>query len=129
MIEAEVSVDALIKAAEQLSERDLGHLATQVLALSARRKAPSVTGQEAELLLKINQRLPADVQRRYDELIAKRDAETLTPQEHAELIELTREAEALDVARVVALIELAAVRGVPMPELRRQLELEASADE
>jgi hypothetical protein len=44
--------------------------------------------EEAELLEKINQDLPPDVQRRYDELTAKRRAETLTPEEYKELLAL-----------------------------------------
>ena len=77
-IQANVSVDVLVQAAEQLSETELRQFTAQILALSAKRTAPSVTQEEAELLLHINSRLPEDVRRRYDELIAKRDAETLS---------------------------------------------------
>jgi len=41
-----------------------------------------------ELLLK-----PDDIQVRYDELIAKRQAETLTPDEYKELLRLTKQIE------------------------------------
>jgi hypothetical protein len=36
--------------------------------------------------LRINQRLPIERQQRYDRLIAQRDAETLTAEEHVELL-------------------------------------------
>jgi hypothetical protein len=52
-----------------------------MLALSAKRMAPSITQEEAELLLHSNSRLPEDVQQCYDELIAKRDAATLSDEE------------------------------------------------
>jgi hypothetical protein len=120
-IHADVSVDVLVKAAAQLSETELWHFTSQVLALNAKRTAPSVTQEEAELLLHINNRLPKAVQRRYDELIAKRDAETLDDAEHVELLRLTKQVEAFDVARVEGLSKLAACRGVTLSALMRQL--------
>jgi hypothetical protein len=61
----------------------------QVLKLQAQRRVSTLSGNEAELLLKINRGIPADLQARCNELIAKRQAETLTPGEHEELIRLT----------------------------------------
>jgi hypothetical protein len=127
-IQADVSVDMLVKAAEQLSETELRQLTSQVLALNAKRTAPSITQQEAELLVHINARLPEDVQRRYDELIARRDAETLADAEYEELLRLTKQVEAFDVARVEALSKLASRRGVTLSALMRQLEIASPAD-
>src|SRR6476659_5877437 len=127
-IQADVSVDVLVKAVEQLSETELRQFTAQVLALNAKRIAPSVTQEEATLLLQINTSLPADVQRRFDELIVKRDAETLNPEEYAELLRLTQQVEAFDMVRLEALTKLAALRGVTLPELMRQLEMKPPAD-
>jgi hypothetical protein len=127
-IQADISVDVLVKAAEQLSEKELRQFTSQVLALNAKRMASSVTQEEAELLLRINGRLPEDVQRRYAELIAKRDAETLGDEEHQELLRLTKQVEAFDVARVEALSQLASRRGVTLSALMRQLEIASPAD-
>jgi hypothetical protein len=128
-IQADVSVDALVQAAEQLSETELRRFTSQVLALNAKRTAPSVAPEEAELLGHINSRLPEDVQRRYDELMAKRDAETLGDTEHEELLQLTKQAEAFDVARVEALSKLAVYRGVTLSALMQQLSIGSPADE
>jgi hypothetical protein len=127
-IQADISVDVLVKAAEQLSEKELRQFTSQVLALNAKRMASSVTQEEAELLLRINGRLPEDVQRRYAELIAKRDADTLGEEEHKELLRLTKQVEAFDVARVEALSKLASRRGVALSALMRQLEIASPAD-
>jgi hypothetical protein len=127
-IQADISVDVLVKAAEQLSEKELRQFTSQVLALNAKRMASSVTQEEAELLLRINGRLPEDVQRRYAELIAKRDAETLGDEEHQELLRLTKQVEAFDVARVEALSKLASRRGMTLSALMRQLEIASPAD-
>ena len=122
-IQADVSVDMLVQAAEQLSKEELRQFTAQMLALSAKRMAPSLTQEEAELLLHINSRLPEDVQQCYDELIAKRDAETLSDEEYTELLHLTKQAEAFDVARIEALSKLACLRSVTLAELMRQLEI------
>jgi hypothetical protein len=127
-IQAEVSVDVLVKAVEQLQGAELRQFTAQVLALNAKRMAPSVTQEEAALLRQINTPPPADVQRRFDELIVKRDAETLDNEEYAELLQLTRQVEAFDVARLEALAKLAALRGVTLHELMRQLEIRLPAD-
>ena len=127
-IQADISVDGLVKAVEQLSETDLQQFTSQVLALKAKRTAASVTQDEAELLLRINSRLPDDVQRRYDELMAQRDAAALDAEALAELLRLTKHVEAFDVARVEALTQLAARRGITLSALMRQLEIVSPAD-
>lgn len=127
-IEADISVEALVKVAEQLSPPDLQRFRSQVLALSARRAAPSVSQDEAQCLMRIAQRLPAEVQRRYDELIARRDTEALTSDEHAELLRLSQQAEAVDVLRVKALTDLAQLRGVALSDVLRQLKIDGRPD-
>ena len=127
-IQADVSVDMLVHAAEQLSKEELRQFTAQILALSAKRMAPSITQEEAELLLHINRRLPEDVQQWYDELIAKRDAETLRDEEYPELLRLTKQAEAFDVTRIEALSKLACLRGVTLAALMRQLEITSPTD-
>ena len=89
--------------------------------LRAQRQAPSLPRAEAELLQKANQSIPAEIQRRYDALIAKRKAETLTPEEYAELLRLTDRVENLAAQRVTYLTELAQLRHTTLSELMRQL--------
>jgi len=123
-VEADISVEALVKATEQLSPSDLQRFRSQVLAISARRAASSVSQDEAQCLLRISQRLPIKLQQRYDELIAKRDAETLTAEEPAELLQLSQQAEAVDVLRIEALTKLAQLRGVTLSDVLRQLKID-----
>ena len=128
-IQADVSIDALVQAAEQLSETELRRFTSQILALNAKRAAPNVTQSEAELLVNITRRLPEETQLRYDDLIAKRDAETLSDTEHDELLRLTMQVEAFDVSRVEALTQLAECRGVPLSVLMHQLGIDSPAHE
>jgi hypothetical protein len=126
-IEANLSSEHLLNAARQMSRRELSQFIEQVLALRARHEAPVLPVAESELLLKINQPVPADLQRRYEELIARRDERTLSPEDHQELLRLTDQVELLEAERVRHLIELARLRNVSLDELMRQLGMEPYA--
>jgi hypothetical protein len=76
---------------------------------------------ETELLQQINCGLPADIRQRYDALNAKLHDETITPQEHAELLALIDRIELADAERMQRLITLARLRGVSVDTLMRQL--------
>ena len=117
----QVSPDELLNGVAQLDTPALEHFISQVLTLRAKRIAPSVPKREAELLQQINQGLLPDVQQRYDELTAKRRAETLTPEEHQELLALVDRIEQADAERVRALIELAQLRNVSVTTLMAEL--------
>jgi len=91
--------------------------------------APRLSADEAALLLKINQGLAPALQQRYDELLEKRDARTLTPAEYQELLALTDQVEAFNLERVQALADLARLRQVSLPEVMQQLGLATPAYE
>lgn len=76
---------------------------------------------EADLLQKINQGLPPQLWQRYHELIDRRRAETLTPEEQTELIGLSDQIEAANARRIRHLIELARLRQVSLEVLMDQL--------
>jgi hypothetical protein len=120
-IEAQLPTDELLKAVGQLSQPELEQFVFQVIALRAQRKAPSLPRAESELLLKINQGASPDVQKRYGELISKRRAETLTPDEYNELLRLTEQTEALEARRVEYLAELARLRNTTLAALMKDL--------
>ena len=69
-----------------------------------------ITRAKSETLLKINQGLPPATQQTLDELIAKRQTQTLTPEEPQELIRLTASIEKVDAEQLQDLLELAALR-------------------
>jgi hypothetical protein len=88
-----MSLDELIKAANQLDETDLDRLLHQVVFLRARRKAQVLPEEEAQLLLRINKGVPADLRNQYQALRQKREAETLTDTEYDTLIQLSNQIE------------------------------------
>ena len=111
-----MSIEELLDGAAQLDTPKLEHLFSEVGALLAKRRAPHLSRDEAALLQKINQGLPPDVQQRYDTLIEKRQEETLTSDEHQELITMNDQIEEADAERVKNLATLAQLRQVSIKE-------------
>lgn len=116
-VDADLSLDQLLQAVEQLSRPELEEFVPRVVAVRAKRQAPILSKTESTLLSQINQGLPADVQARYDYLIARREEEALSPDEYAELLRLTQQMEALQARRVGYLAELAQIRNISLTQL------------
>jgi hypothetical protein len=116
-----MSLDELIKAADGLDASDLDLLLKQVVFLRARRKTPVLPAEEAQLLLKINQGIPADLLANYQVLRKKREAETLVDTEYDSLIQLSNEIEQIGVQRLEALARLAQLRQVSILDLMATL--------
>jgi hypothetical protein len=118
-----VDTEQLLHAALQLPRPELEQFVMQLQLLRLQHDTARLTQSEAELLLKINEGLPSAVQQRLDELIAQRQARSLTAAEHQELIHLTEQSEQIDAARMRHLLALAALRNVPLAEVMRQLRI------
>jgi hypothetical protein len=112
-----MSFEELLTAANQLSENDLDRLLQEIAVLRAQRKAHVLPTEEARLLQKINQGIPSELRAQYQTLRAKREAETLTEQEHQTLIQLSNQIEQLGVQRLEALVNLAQLRRVSLSDL------------
>lgn len=124
-ITSTVSFDELLHSVDQLNLLDLEQFVSRTLVLLARRKAPSLQKNEAELLLKINQGLPLIVQRRYDELTTKRRSDTICPKELEELLDLIDRIEHSDAERIKNLAQLAHLRQTSLTALMNNLGIEA----
>ena len=115
------SAEEIIQVAKQLPLLELEQLVDRVIAIRAERRAPHLTGNESELLARINQGLPTEERARLKELISRRDAETIIPTEVRELIGMTDRLEKLHAERLAALAELATLRGITLDEVINQL--------
>lgn len=121
----QVSTRELLSAVAQLSPAELAAFAAEVMALRHQRLSPECDIAEPELLRLARLQLPEDVEQRYALLRARRRAETLTPEENAELLQLTTRTEHLNVVRLEALAALARLRKVTFPEIMNQLGIKA----
>jgi hypothetical protein len=120
-IPIEVSTEQLIRAVERLPQQELESFVAQIVALRAQRTAPHLNQEETALLLQINAGISPELQRRFNELVAKRQVETISPAELTELIQITDEIEQRDAQRLAALIELAQLRQTAVPVLMDEL--------
>jgi hypothetical protein len=120
-----MSVDELLKAVDNLSEPDLDHLVDRALFVRARRKANVLTTEETVLLSAINQGIPSKLHDRYEILLEKRDNETLTEVEYAELLDISDQIEAFGVKRIEALAKLATLRQLPLLKLMDDLGIQS----
>jgi hypothetical protein len=117
----EIDFDEVLNGLARLETSDLAQLVEQVIALQARRRAPSMPKNEADLLQKINQGPSPEVRRRYEGLTAKLRAETIMPEEHQDLLQLIDQIELADAERMQHLIALAQLRQVSVDALMHQL--------
>jgi ERCC4-type nuclease len=116
-----MSLDELLKAANELDEPELDRLIHQVAVLRVSRKSQVLPDEEAQLLQQINQGIPTDLRAQYQVLRAKREAETLTAAEHQSLIKLSSQIEQIGAERLEALATLAQLRQVSLSELMQSL--------
>ena len=106
---------------EELLERVRAFIKEVEGEIEASEKAPSLSKEETELLLKINEGLPEEVQLRYNELLAKLAEETITEEEHRELMELMPQVEAKSVERLKYLAQLAQLWNISVDEVMARL--------
>lgn len=87
------------------------------------RLPPHLSREETRLLQHINEGLPAETWKRYQALKEKRDARTLTREEHTELLALTDEVELWNARRLELVLALAQLRQVPLRVMMDELGL------
>lgn len=128
-IKAQLSQEDLLQAVQQLSLPELQGFVQEIIALKAKHQSPSLSKNETELLLKINQGIPPAIQKRYQILINKRNQETLTEQEYQELLQLTDQVEIHQAQRLEYLVQLAQLRQISLTDLMTQLGIKPTINE
>jgi hypothetical protein len=128
-VEANLTADQLLKAVRQLSPAELNEFVLSVNRLKPEPRAPRLSPRETELLLKINQALPADWLKKHGKLYRKWQRGAATPEEHETLKTLNRRLEAANAERLGYLAELAQIRQKPLRVLMKELGLRPPTDE
>lgn len=119
--EVKIDIEQLMDGVAQLDTPALENLLSQVSLVLAQRKAPRLPKQESILLQQINAGVSDMIQKRYMELQTKLHHETISADEHQELLALIDRIELVDATHLQALLELAQLRQVSLQELMRQL--------
>ncbi len=120
-LKAELSFDQLVNAVKQLSAAEREKLLSRVVSYRPLYEEHRLNENESDLLRKINQGVPDVLQKRYNELIAKRNDKTLMDEEYNELLQLTDKVELFDAKRLKYLTELASIRNKPLGLLMDEL--------
>ncbi|MEZ4830367.1 MAG: STAS/SEC14 domain-containing protein [Bacteroidia bacterium] len=124
-----VRLEEVLDGVSNLETPDLEKFLAEVAHLLVQRKVKTLPGREAELLLKINQRLLDEKsQDLYKNLYQKLHDESITAEEHNALMKLIQIREEKGVERMACLIELAQLRKISLKELMKQLGIHSFAD-
>ena len=123
--EVSIELDQLLTGVAQLDTPDLEKLLVQVRQVLAHRQNPSLPALELELelLQKINQALPEEMQQKYNDLSSRMRSQTITPDEHQDLLKLINVVEQADGDRLQNLIQLSQLRNISLPELMKQIQI------
>jgi hypothetical protein len=120
-----MSTDELLKAVDNMSEPDLTNLVKRVMFVRARHQANISIAEETALLQEIRKEISPELNDRYEALLDKRDDETLTEAEYAEILDLSNQIECFGVTRIQALAKLATIRQVPLLKLMDDLGIQS----
>lgn len=104
-----------------LSQSELDKFINHAIVLRAKRRASSVSNNEAEILLEINRGLSPKMQKRFDELAEKIESGTMNNEEHQEFLHLTNSIEKHDAKRLELVGKLAEIRQQTFDEVMRDL--------
>lgn len=121
--QVDLGLEDILNGISELETKDLEKFMQCIGHLIARRKVAHLPERESQLLMKINKAIPATLQKRYEDLLTKNRAETITPLEHEELLKIIDKVEIKNAERLENLIELSRIRNISLDVLMRQLHL------
>jgi hypothetical protein len=120
---ATLTADSITQAAQNLTLSELETVVERLITIRASRRTPALSQQEADLLRRIEKAVPLTALQRRKALRSTQVERILTNEEQSELNQLTDQIEIAEAGRIDLLSELAALRGVTLPEAARQLGL------
>ncbi len=113
----QITISELLKGVGQLSVREFEEFFGKIQSIRTQKIPHALNDEEHKLLKQINVGLLPAKQMRFNLLIARRDARTITENERIELIRLTDDVEKNDVIRLKRMAKLADLKGVSLPDV------------
>ena len=124
-----MDAQTLLKDVAQMPLPEIERFVQSVNALITQRKSTDKTYQDRLLLRKINETiLGATKTKRYQLLVQKLEAETISDSEYKEFMQLAEQEEVIRYERLIYLVELAQIRSITLPQLMENLGLNRSAN-
>ena len=106
----------LLKNVQQLSRADFEDFFAKMLAIRKSLVSEQLSAEEITLIQEIQDGLPRKIQLRFEYLIGKRDAATISDEEYQELVKLTETVEAYDLKRLQLISRLAELRKLSLAD-------------
>lgn len=119
----EIDLEAVLDGLQRIETGELERFADRVIHLRAQRRSPNLSRRESALLQIINHGVDDEVRQRYRALSARLQEETISDEEHTEMLRLIDEIEQADAERILALRELAQLQHKSFDELMEQMDL------
>ena len=113
----QISINELLQSVGQLSTREFEEFFNKIQSLRVQKTASNIDFEASKLLKQINTGLLSTKQTRFEYLIARRDARTITEFEFEELFKLTHDIEKNDVIRLKRIAKLADLKRMTLPEV------------
>ena len=124
-----MDAQTLLKDVAQMPLPEIERFVQSVHALITQRKSTDKMYQDRLLLRKINETiLGATKTKRYQLLVQKLEAETISDSEYKEFMQLAEEEETIRYERLTYLVELAQIRSITLPQLMENLGLNRPAN-
>jgi hypothetical protein len=119
-----MDAQALLKDVAQMPLLEMERFVQAVNGLIVQKKTTDKSYRERFLLQKINETaLGREKIERYQLLVLKLEAETITDAEYAEFMQLADNEEKMRYERLTYLVELAQLRAIPLPQLMEKMGL------
>ena len=122
----EITTENLLNAVVQMPESDFARFLQKANALRKKQHIHKISRKESGLILKINTVFPTDKRELYNRLYAKFREESLSENEHQELLALNDEFEILNAERLKYIGELAKIRKQTLEEVISDLQIKTS---
>ncbi|MDZ7880728.1 MAG: hypothetical protein U5L45_23840 [Saprospiraceae bacterium] len=113
----QITISELLKGVGQLSVREFEEFFIKIQSIRTQKIPHSLSDDENKLLKQIRTSVLAPKQVRFNYLVARRDASTLTVNEYEELLKLTEEIEKSDIVRLKRMAKLADLKGISLSEI------------
>ncbi len=122
--EGNLSFDEILRNVSSLDTKEIVQFMHEISRIVAQRKGNTLSQRESELLETINKSIPSKLQFQYDTLALKLNNETISDEEHKQLLQVIAKLEQKKAKKLEYMMELARLRNITLKELSHQLQMQ-----
>ena len=122
--EGNLSFDEILRNVSSLDTKEIVQFMHEISRIVAQRRGNILPQRESELLEAINESVPSKLQFQYDTLAIKLNNETISEEEHKQLLKIIGKLEQKKAKKLEYMMELARLRNITLKELAHQLQMQ-----